>query len=406
MSSRSTSPKRDSIVKPNGSKRDSTQNDEKTDEKPRKSEKRYQNGWFKEQEQLMAEWSDVAMCYRWLHDNTEKIYHYKTLWINLPVIILSTLSGTANFGISSIFTDDTMKKYASFAIGSVSLFAGILTTIGNYLRYAQLEESHRVASISWGKFQRLIAIELALNPMERMDCMDFLTICRSDLDRLIEQSPPIPKQALLLFEQKFGNTKNLKKPDICGALEHTTIFDSTETRLKQVAVDAAILMRQRRHTLNELVAPQMQMIIQKKVDISIAEALSKKEQDSNNKVLDKVTDRVADRVVDRVSEPRTDFVRNRLLSRPVIHKKEYHSIVIKADEPEKPENVIVIPENPLYSPSVELATLAETIHSDKEPLINSVVMEDMQQVLPQVIPPQIHVLPQVPPQIPDPNPYA
>jgi len=403
MSSRSTSPKRDSIVKPNSSKRDSTQNDEKTEEKPQKFEKRYQNGWFKEQEQLMAEWSDVAMCYRWLHDNTEKIYHYKTLWINLPVIILSTLSGTANFGISSIFTDDTMKKYASFAIGSVSLFAGILTTIGNYLRYAQLEESHRVASISWGKFQRLIAIELALNPMERMDCMDFLTICRSDLDRLIEQSPPIPKQAILLFEQKFGDTKNLKKPDICGALEHTTIFDSTETRLKQVAVDAAILMRQRRHTLNELVAPQMQMIIQKKVDISIAEALSKKEQDQSNKVVDKVL------------EPRADFVRNRLLSRPVIHKKEYHSIAVKTNEL---ENVIVIPENPLYSPSVELATLAETINkhsdnkdnkdnkdnNDKEPLINSVVMEH---ILPQVIP-HVQVIPQVQviPHVQDPNPYA
>ena len=122
----------------------------------------------------MSEWSDYAMCYRWIHDKSEKYFHGKNLWINIPVIILSTLGGTANFGIQSIFSDNATKQLASFAIGGISLFAGLLTTIGNYLRYAQLEESHRVASISWGKFQRQVAVELAMDPNERIDATDFL----------------------------------------------------------------------------------------------------------------------------------------------------------------------------------------------------------------------------------------
>lgn len=236
--------------------------------------RRFLNGWTKEQERLMAEWSDIALCYRWLHDQSEKIFHTKTLWINLPVIVLSTLGGSANFGVQSLFAgDETALKYSSFVIGSISLLAGIMTTVGNYLRYAQLEESHRVASIAWGKFQRLIAVELALNPNDRMDSLDFLKICRSDLDRLIEQSPPIPRNAISIFESKFGKIKDLKKPDICGALEHTRVYESTETRLKQMAADAALMLRRKRQTLNELVSPEIEKQISQQVEGRILEAI-------------------------------------------------------------------------------------------------------------------------------------
>jgi len=245
-------------------------------EEPR--EKRFLNGWSKEQEILMAEWSDLAMCYRWLHDKSEKHFHSKTLWINLPVIILSTLGGTANFGIQSAFSDPTTKQYASFAIGGVSLIAGLLTTIGNYLRYAQLEESHRVASIAWGKFQRLIAVELALKPDDRIDSLDFLKICRADLDRLIEQSPPVPQETIDLFAELFGSITDLKRPDICGDLKHTQVFESSEARLKQVATEAALLLRHKKKALSELLSPQIQDTIRAQIDTRLSEALDERKK--------------------------------------------------------------------------------------------------------------------------------
>jgi hypothetical protein len=240
--------------------------------------KKFQNGWSKELERLMADWSDIAVCYRWLHDKSDKTYHTKTLSISLPVIFLSTLSGFSNIGVQAILETEESKKYASFAIAGVSLLAGLLTTVGDRLRYAQLEESHRVAAISWGKFQRLIAVELALKPDDRMDSLDFLKICRGELDRLIEQSPAIPKESIALFEKKFGSIKDLKKPDICGQLEHTRVFESSETRLKQAAVEAALMLKHRKQALTELVAPTVEGRIKRELETRISEAIEARKE--------------------------------------------------------------------------------------------------------------------------------
>jgi len=233
-------------------------------------EKEFQNGWTREQEQLMAEWSDIAACYRWLHDRTEKMFSAKNTWITIPVIVLSTLTGTANFALGSFISDPDAKNYAQAGIGAVSIFAGILTTLGNYFKYAQNSEANRVASIAWGKFQRLLAVELAINPDNRIEAMDFLNICRNDLDRLIEQSPPIPDIIIEAFEKEFADMPNLKRPDIAHGLEHTRIFDSAKGRLNKVSADAALFLKARKKLLRDDVLPDLDAIVAKHVQHVIA----------------------------------------------------------------------------------------------------------------------------------------
>ena len=226
------------------------------------------NGWTKEQEELMAGWSDVAACYRWMHDRCEKRMSMNNMMITVPVIILSTLTGSASFVMNSLVGDNpTGQKYAQIGIGSVSIFTGILTTLGNFFRYAQNSESNRVASIAWGKFQRQIAVELALSPMERLDCSDFLGIARAELDRLIEQSPPIPDSIIVEFEKEFESVPMLKRPDIAHGVEHTHIFKNTDTRLKQLAVDATVFMKQKRKVWGDAISPN--------IDLKVKEELGK-----------------------------------------------------------------------------------------------------------------------------------
>jgi hypothetical protein len=229
------------------------------------------NGWSREQEELMAGWADIAACYRWMHDKCEKKMNINNLWMTVPVIILSTLSGSASFILNSVVGDNpTGQKYAQIGIGSISIFTGILTTLGNFFRYAQSSEANRVAGIAWGKFQRQIAVELALHPNERIECSDFLTMCRAELDRLIEQSPPIPDYIVIEFEKEFENVPVLKRPDIAHGVEHTMIYKNTDSRLKQLAVDATILMKQKKKTWHESLLPD----IDKKLESEFEKRLS------------------------------------------------------------------------------------------------------------------------------------
>lgn len=229
--------------------------------------KKFLNGWTKEQEDLMAEWSDKAGCYRWLHDRCEKKYSAKNMSLTIPVIILSTLTGTANFALGSFIPpeENQLKNYVQAGIGAVSIFAGILTTLGNFLRYAQGSEANRVAGISWGKFQRQIAVELAIHPNERIDSMDFLKICRAELDRLIEQSPPIPDDIILEFEKEFKDLPDIKRPEICHGLEHTKVFRDDRARLKMIASEASLMLMHKKRALRDELVPEVGRLVDKKL---------------------------------------------------------------------------------------------------------------------------------------------
>lgn len=217
--------------------------------KPRK----YHNGWTKQLENLVAEWADKASCYQWMHQKTEEKFSKYNYYFTIPVIIMSTLTGTANFATNSIVDSEDQAKFVTFGIGAISLIAGIISTVANFLRYAQGSEAHRVAAISWGKFQRFISIELALHPNERMDAMSFLKMGRIELDRLIEQSPPIPAKIVEAFMIAFHDKKDIVRPEIAGGIEHARIFEDRDSRLAKIAAEAAYVIQQKKGLMRQLV---------------------------------------------------------------------------------------------------------------------------------------------------------
>jgi len=180
------------------------------------------NVWNEECETLLAEWSEKASCYRWLHGRCEKSYKKWYYCFSIPVIILSTLTGAANVGMDS-FVPEENKSIASAIVGGVNIFAGIISTLQNFLKVAELMEGHRIAGVSWGKLQRNIAIELALDPARRVIQDDFLKLARAEYDRLIEAGPLIDDGVIHQFNKKFDNYK-VSKPSICNGLDKCNVY--------------------------------------------------------------------------------------------------------------------------------------------------------------------------------------
>ena len=53
--------------------------------------------WTEQHETILIDWADKAMCYSWLHSRAYMFYNVFNMLFTIPVIVISTITGTANF---------------------------------------------------------------------------------------------------------------------------------------------------------------------------------------------------------------------------------------------------------------------------------------------------------------------
>jgi len=148
----------------------------------------------------------------------------------VPISIFSTISGVVSVGMPSLVPPEYVDL-AQKVVGGVNVLTGILTYFQTYLKFAQKAESHHHAAVGWSKLDRNMRIELKIDRVHRKEADTFIRVCRSEYDRLIEQSPVIPKDIIKKFKSKFSSKSHhaaLIKPDICDNLTHAEITKPEE----------------------------------------------------------------------------------------------------------------------------------------------------------------------------------
>lgn len=184
--------------------------------------------WSENLENYLKEIGEKCQCYYVLHKKAEALFSKRTTFIDLPVIILSTIAGTLSIGNSSIFGDNINS---SLYIGCLSLTVGVMNTISTYFNWSKRTENHRIVSIQYSKLYRFISVELKLPVNERMAPNDLLKVVRENYERLQELSPLIPVHIINEFKSKYKNTV-ISKPEETNGIHTIEIYREIQPKVE------------------------------------------------------------------------------------------------------------------------------------------------------------------------------
>jgi hypothetical protein len=186
-----------------------------------------QVSWNDNLEKYFADTGEKANCLSWVHKRAEEIYSHRRTLVDIPVIVLSSVTGFLSASSTNLFAGE--EKLSSIALGIASLIVSVINTIGTYFAWAKRAEAHRLSAIQYARLYRFLAIELNLPREERMTPTDLLKYTKDAYDRLQEISPLIPPELVVEFKKKFGKNAQLSKPEELNGLDKITVYRDTFT---------------------------------------------------------------------------------------------------------------------------------------------------------------------------------
>ncbi len=248
----------------NNSNNNNNNNNQIKNDKPSTPGHSSSKDWNDSEVKLLKKWGDLSASYRVLHDKAHRYYKLRNYFFTIPVIIFSTILGTASFSQDTF--PEPYSSYMPMGIGTLNIISGIITTIAQFTRVSELSEANRVASISYGKFSRNIATELSLPPDFRSYTgIDFVQICRSEFDRLVEQSPTIPLDILNDFIKELEEEGiSIEQPDVMKVSPIEVWQPTKEEKAAKIIANAFQTMHNRSKEQPKSGVQKMAELVQKK----------------------------------------------------------------------------------------------------------------------------------------------
>lgn len=195
--------------------------------------------WNDSLETLVAEEAEKCGGLSWLHSECERYFSFHTNLIALPVIILSTVNGFLSGSSQTLFSN---PQTSSIGLGVVSLFTGVLSTVGSYFAWAKRTEAHRISSIQYQKISKFLTIELSLPKAERVAAKDILKITRDQIERLMEISPAVPESIVKKYHTKFKDmVDDVAQPELIQGLRKVRIHRLIENIIEEDKIKVHVI---------------------------------------------------------------------------------------------------------------------------------------------------------------------
>jgi hypothetical protein len=176
--------------------------------------------WNDSLEDMIGAEGEKCSGLAWLYTESERYFSTMNTYVALPVIVLSTLTGFMSGSSQLIFND---AGSASIGIGGVSLFTGVLSTIGSYFSWAKKTEACRISALQYRKLQKFIITEMTLPKSERIRAKDMLKMIRETVERLLETSPAVPEHIIKTYNRQFKTTAEISHPEMTQGIAKVRI---------------------------------------------------------------------------------------------------------------------------------------------------------------------------------------
>lgn len=185
--------------------------------------------WNERLEEYFVEQGEQAHGLSLLHKQAEALYSHRKTFIEIPVIVVSSVTGFLSVGSTSMFAGEEMTS--SVVLGVCSLLVSVFQTVGTYFGWARRAEGHRLSSIQYARLHRFLKIEMSLPRDQRQTPGELLKYVRDATDRLQEISPLVPDTVIADYKKKYAKIQDISHPPETNGLEKIEVFVENPLRL-------------------------------------------------------------------------------------------------------------------------------------------------------------------------------
>ena len=185
--------------------------------------------WNERLEEYFVEQGEQAHGLSLLHKHAEAMYSHRKTFIEIPVIVVSSVTGFLSVGSTSMFAGQ--EQISSVVLGVCSLIVSVFQTVGTYFGWARRAEGHRLSSIQYARLHRFLKIEMALPRDQRQTPGELLKYVRDATDRLQEISPLVPEGVIADYKKAYGKIQDISHPPETNGLEKIVVFQENPLRV-------------------------------------------------------------------------------------------------------------------------------------------------------------------------------
>jgi hypothetical protein len=163
---------------------------------------------------LLKIWKSKAAGWRWLHYKSMALYKKINSNFTYASILLSTIAGAGGFSTAGAQTKNEMEMALGYVFGAINVIIGLINSVQRFGKPAEKTELHASAAMQYAMLYRLLETEISLSDKHRRS--DLISTVRTEMDRLLAQSPMIPQKIVDAYNAEFPET--IHKPDICNGM--------------------------------------------------------------------------------------------------------------------------------------------------------------------------------------------